>query len=214
MKITRLHIAFFLGVSALVWGCLLLIGGEQLSLTMLAPFGSVVGVLSVVFLALEYWLWRCSWLHGWFITVPDLRGTWKVTLQSSWVDPSTNQQVPAITCYMGIEQTLSTLKLHLMTPESDSYLIAHSIHPSRSSGGYEIAGVYMNRPTMHLRGNRSNMHLGALMLDTHGSSKGKPSKLTGEYWTDRKTVGTMEFTTRYDEICTSYSDAANLPAMK
>jgi hypothetical protein len=212
MKVTRLHIAFFLGVSALIWGCLLFIGGQRISLEMLAPFGSVVGALSIVFIALEHWLWKWSWLHGWFITVPDLRGTWIVTLQSSGVDPVTNQPVPAITCYMGVEQTLSTLNMHLMTPESESYFIAHSIYPSRSSNGYEIAGVYVNRPSIHLRGNRSNMHLGALMIDTHGPAKGKPTALSGEYWTDRKTVGTMNFTKRVDEVCTSYTDAALLLA--
>ena len=99
---------------------------------------------------------------------PDLRGTWRVELQSDWSDPETNVGVPLIVCYMGVSQTLSTLQMHLMTPESKSWFIAKSITPSLSKVGYRVAGVYTNEPKIHLRGNRSEIHRGGLLLETHG----------------------------------------------
>ena len=87
---------------------------------------------------------------------------------------------------MSVVQTLSTLKMHLMTPESESWLIAERISPSPNGIGYQVAAVYTNRPHTHLRGARSEMHLGGLLLDSHGPAN-YPDTLAGEYWTDRKT---------------------------
>ena len=108
---------------------------------------------------------------------------------------------------MGVAQTLSTLQMHLMTPESESWFIAERISPSPSGVGYQVAGVYTNRPQTHLRGERSEMHFGALLLDAHGPAN-RPNTLTGEYWTDRKTKGRMTFTERRPEVFTHFKDAA------
>ena len=151
-------------------------------------------------------MWRWSWLHGWFVKRPDLRGTWRVELQSDWIDPVTNVGVPIIICYMGVAQTLSTLQMHLMTPESESWFIAERITPSRSKVGYRVAGVYTNEPKTHLRGKRSEIHLGGLLLETHGPAN-RPNTLTGEYWTDRKTKGQMTFTERLPDVLTRFEDA-------
>ena len=156
--------------------------------------------------AFEFLLWRWSCLHGWFVKRPNLRGTWRVELQSDWIDPATNVGVPIIICYMGVAQTLSSLQMHLMTSESESWFIAEGITPSRSNVGYRVAGVYTNEPKAHLRGNRSEIHFGGLLLETHGPAN-RPNTLTGEYWTDRKTKGQMTFTERVPDVCTRFEDA-------
>ena len=127
MTFSRLHISVFLGLAVIAWGAVLLAQGVPLSLEHLAPFSTVVGVLAVSALALEHLLWRKWWMHGWFVKRPNLRGTWKVTLLSDWINPETSQAIPPIACYMGVEQTLSTLQMHLMTPESESWFVAHSV---------------------------------------------------------------------------------------
>ena len=112
-----------------------------------------------------------------------------------------------IVCYMGIEQTLSELKMHLMTPESESLAIASHIIPSQSGNGYQVICVYRNDPDIHLRGKRiSEMHRGTFIVDTHGSGV-RPDTLTGQYWTDRKTMGTMDFNSRVDEVFTRFEEA-------
>ena len=204
MKLERIHITAFLGLGALVWW--LVLGAPRVSWEYLQPFGTVVGSLVALGAAFEFLLWRWSWIHGWFVKRPDLRGTWRVELQSDCIDPATNVGVPLIVCYMGVAQTLSALQMHLMTPESESWFIAERISPSPSGVGYQVAGVYTNKPQTYLRGARSEMHLGGVLLDTHGPTN-RPDTLTGEYWTDRKTKGQMTLTERLPDVFTRFEDA-------
>ena len=206
MTFSRLHITIFLGLAVTAWACVLWIKGTPASWSHFSPFGSVIATLVIAGLLLEYVLWRQRWLHGWFVKRPDLRGTWRVELQSDCIDPKTGEPPPPIVCYMGVAQTLSKLQMHFMTPESESWFIADRILPSPSGKGYQIVGIYTNKPRMHLRGNRSEMHHGALILDTHGSVA-KPETMTGEYWTDRKTTGRMTFNGRLNRVFTRYEDA-------
>ena len=199
MKLERLHISVFLGVAALASGLVLSAQGMQVGWEHLKPFGTVVSILGVLGLGLEKVLWHQAWLHGWFVRRPDLRGTWRVELQSDWVNPATQERVPAIVCYMGVTQSLSRLQMHLMTRESESWFIAESINPSLSDSGYQIAGVYTNTPQTHLRGDRSEMHFGGLILNSH-SPANRPDTLTGEYWTDRKTKEQMTLSARVQKV--------------
>ncbi|MGY1520363.1 Cap15 family cyclic dinucleotide receptor domain-containing protein [Luteimonas sp. A482] len=173
----------------------------------LAPFSSVVAVLAAVAIAMEHFLWRVRSLQGILFDRPDIRGTWKVTIQSSWINPETNQGIPPIAAYAAITQTASKLEIHLLTPESESCLLAHSIKPSTCASRFEIAIAYANTPSVSLRGVRSERHVGAAVISTHGSKKYKPTALEADYWTDRKTVGHMEFTERTDERFSRFVDA-------
>ena len=216
MNFSRLHLGAILGLATGAWAVVLLCQGTDLTLDHLRPFGTVLGVLGLGVWALEKFLWHQSWLQGWFVKRPDLRGTWEVERRSDWIDPDKGEPEPMKICYMGVVQTQSTLQMHLMTDESESWLIADRITPSPSGQGYQVAAVYTNKPNIHLRGmgnsqegRRSEIHLGALLVDTHGSPA-RPESLTGEYWTDRKTKGTLHFTSRTDELVTSYDDAKQM----
>ena len=216
MKITRLHVTAFLGAATAIWAVSLWANGIELSGELLAPFSLVVGALAGGWAAFERLGWRCRWLHGWFVKRPDLCGTWKVTLQSSYIRPGETKPVPPITCYMAVTQTLTTLQMKLMTPESSSVFIADHVRPSPSGEGYQVIGVYTNEPSIHLRDARiSEIHQGALLLETHGPSH-RPDALTGKYWTDRKTVGSMALGSRvkarysqFDEANRAFSAAAS-----
>ena len=206
MKLERLHIIVFLGVAALAWWLCLIVQGTSVSWEHLRPFGTVVGILGILGLGFEKFLWHWEWLHGWFVIRPDLRGTWRVELQSDWINPATKEKASSIVCYMGVTQSLSRLQMYLMTRESESAFIAESIRSSPSGVGYQIAGVYTNKPHTHLRGHQSEMHFGGLILDTHGPPN-RPETLTGEYWTDRKTKGRMTLRGRMPKVLTRFEDA-------
>jgi len=163
--------------------------------------------LVVVALFLEHFFWRQDWLQKWFVSMPDLRGTWKVVIQSDWINPESGEIAPPIYCFMGVKQTMSTLQMHLMTSESESWFVAYSIKQSNSGHGYQVAAVYTNKPDINLRNDRSSMHLGALVLDTHGESEVLPLSIEGEYWTDRKTTGRIMLTDRRTKIFTRFIDA-------
>ena len=97
---------------------------------------------------------------------------------------------------MGVEQTLSTLQMHLMTPESESWFIADQIRPSPNATGYQVVGVYTYKPQMHLRGDRSEIHQGVLIFETYRQLQ-SPDTRTSEYWTDRGTSGSMTLAHRH-----------------
>ena len=204
---TRIQITVFVALGAFVWWLVLAFQGTPVSRGHVAPFSIVVTFLVVLGTAFEHVLWRQPWLHGWFVKRPDLRGTWHVLLESGWSDPDTQQPSPRMDCYMEVQQTFSTLNMHLMTPESESWFIADQIRPSPKGSGYQVVGVYTNQPTTQLRDDRSAMHFGALVLHTHGSSHARPDSLTGEYWTDRMTKGSMTFSQRMNAVYTRFVDA-------
>ena len=202
MKITPLHVTAFLGAAVAIWAVSLWVNDIELSWALLAPFSLVVGGLAGVWAAFERWVWRCRWLHGWFVKRPDLRGTWRVTLEKT-----RSPVVPAITCYMAVTQTLTMLHMKLMTPQSSSVVIADHIRPSPSGEGYQVIGVYTNEPSIHLRsGPTRAMHQGAHLLETLGPAH-RPDRLVGKYWTDRETVGSMVLGNRMKARYGRFEDA-------
>lgn len=205
MKIERLQITVFVAITAVLWFGILYCQGVPVGWDYAKPFSIVIGILVGLALLLEFIAWRH--LPGWFVPRPDLRGTWRVEIASTYVDPKTNQREPIIIGYVGVEQTLSVLQMKLMTDESKSTFIADNIRKSPSGSGYQVIGVYTNEPNVHLRAEHiSEMHQGAIIIETHGPEN-RPTHLDAKYWTDRKTTGTMEFTDRIDELCTKFADA-------
>ena len=87
MKAERLHITIFLAIAALTWFIVLLMQGTPVTWEHASPFTSVISVLVLLGIAFEHWLWRQPFLHGWFVKRPDLRGTWRVEVRSSYIDP-------------------------------------------------------------------------------------------------------------------------------
>jgi len=205
--LTRLQITVALGIAAIAWWFVLLAQGTPVSADHLRPFFTVVGALVVCVVVAEHWAWRWHFLQGWLMSRPDLRGTWKVTIASEWVDPQTNEKLPPIIAYAGVVQTQSKLQIHLMTPESESCLLASSITPTMCGERFDIAVVYANTPIVSLRGVRSERHVGAAIITTHGPSKYKPESMTAEYWTDRRSVGRMTFEGRTAAVYSRHEDA-------
>lgn len=209
--LTRLQLGVALGLAAAAWWMVLLLQGTPLTVEHVRPFSIVLGALVAIAYVAEHWAWRWPFLRGWLFSRPDVRGTWKVTIQSEWVDPKTNERVPPITAYAAIVQTQSKLQIHLMTPESESCLLASSIAATACGERFEIAVVYANKPNVALRGVRSERHVGAAIIGTHGASKYKPDSMTAEYWTDRRTVGQMTFEGRVPTVYSRYADALMQP---
>jgi hypothetical protein len=203
----RLHVSVLVAIGAIAWAITLTIQGIPLSLAHAAPFSAVVGVLLTAGYVFDRWLWRVWLLHGWFVRRPDIRGTWRAELQPIARDPILGVHAPLTDIYIGVLQSFSTLQLHLMTRESESWLLADGVKPSPKGGGYQISGVYLNQPKTSLRGSGSEIHYGAFVLDSHGPRQGNPSSLTGEYWTDRGTRGRMILSARAPTTYTRFEDA-------
>lgn len=203
MKLKRLHIGA--AVIAVVLLCLIVLlcpgWARARSLTIL------VGSLALLVLLFEFVLWHQPWFHGWFIKVPDLRGTWRVEFQSSCLDPETNERVPMIVCYMGVKQTLSKIQMHLMASDFESQLMFHRVLKSSNGSGYRLIGVYSNDSNLHMPDRTYfETHQSAIIIQTHGPSQ-RPATLSGKFWTDHRTTDTMKFSACVNELFTRFEDA-------
>jgi len=202
--LSRTHIVSFVGLTIGAWLLALWVQGTPvLSLDFLRPFSIVVGVVGGVVTIFSKWAWAWRAFQGWFVNRPDIRGTWEVELQSNWENPETNEGIPPILAYAAIRQSLTTLSIRLMTSESKSFLIAHSIE-LEIDGIFRIAGIYRNEPNIELQGDRSEIHHGSMLLEVYGAP---PSSLEGHYWTDRNTRGVMKFTKRNENQFDTFASA-------
>lgn len=203
--LSRLHLSAILLVAAALWGGMLVFEGVAVNGTWFRPFSTVVGVLLLLLVAFDIWAWRWRLLRGWFVPRPDLRGTWRVELQSDWKNPATDTGVSAIRAYFVIRQTFSSLSVRMLTAESASELVAAEISKA-SDGTYRLAAVYRNEPKLSVR-DRSPIHYGAFVLDVQGD----PAKdLAGHYWTDRNSRGELRTLARHDSIAGSFKEAQEL----
>lgn len=200
----RIHIMSFVGLTIVAWLVALWAQGiPVLTTDFLKPFSIVVGVIGAVATIFNKWAWSWAVFRGWYINRPDIRGTWKVILHSDWTDPKTSKGVPPICAYMAVKQSLTTLSLRLMTPESHSRLIAHSIDIENDEI-FRLAAVYRNEPKLSLQGDRSEIHHGSMVLEIYGTP---PISMEGNYWTDRATRGTMKLIEQKNEVFDTFEDA-------
>jgi hypothetical protein len=203
--LSRLHLSVILLVAATLWGGMLLFDGAAVNGTWFRPFSAVVSALLVLLAAFDLWAWRLRLLKGWFVTRPDLRGTWRVELQSDWKNPETDNVVGPIVAYLVARQTFSTLSVRLLTAESASELVAAEITKA-ADGTYRLAAVYRNEPKLVVR-DRSPIHYGAIVLDVQGDPI---AGLSGHYWTDRNSRGEIRTMARHVIIAGSFNDAQRL----
>lgn len=193
--LSKLHLTTLLIISALVGGLVLLINGIDVKIGWLKTVSATITVISFILLGFQHWFWRWRFLHGWFVEKPDIRGTWKVSLQSTWKDPNTGNTLPEIEAYLAVRQTYSHLSFRLMTSEQNSELISSSIQRAED-GTYRISGVYLSQPYLSVR-ERSPIHFGALVIAVVGDP---PTALRGHYWTDRNSSGEFNATEHKSKI--------------
>lgn len=201
--ISRIHLSALLLIAALVWGLLLVLGGVSVSVVWLRPLSTVTGVLILLLAIFDRWAWRLPFLYPWFVSVPNLQGTWKGEVMSTWVAPDTGSRPPEIQAFLVMRQTFSSLRMQLITAESSSELLAGSIARD-SDGNCRITGTYRNTPRL-LRRDASPIHYGSVLLDVIGAP---PHSLDGHYWTDRNTTGEVCFRQRSKELFQNFETAA------
>lgn len=166
--LTRLHISSFIGLAIAVWlVALWLQDMPVLSADFIKPFSIVVGVITLFVTLFNKYMWSWKVFKGWYVKRPDLRGTWKVELNSSWVNPETGEVIDPIYGYAVIRQSLTFLSVRFMTKESRSVLVAHSIEQQEDDDLFKLVGVYRNEPKIELQGVRSEIHHGSFALDIH-----------------------------------------------
>lgn len=172
---------------------------------LLQPLGAASAFAALAVLAFDHCLWRMPKIGFRLSGRPDIRGTWKGTLISQWVDPETGRKRPPFEVYLVIRQTFWSINATLITEESKSRTEMASLRGG-SEGPSQLLGIYHNKPRAEVR-HRSPIHFGSFSLDVATS----PTRsLDGHYWTDRNTIGDMEFASHSRETVSTFGEAQRL----
>jgi hypothetical protein len=138
------------------------------------------------------WVWKWPLLHPWLVPFPNLNGTWKGTLHSTYVDPNTGERIAPITATLTIRQTFTDISCLMRTDEMQSSSGLAGFLLDEGQQQKQLAYTYCSRPKLTLT-DKSPMHDGSVVLDIIGAP---PTKLSGCYWTTRDTVGDIELRRR------------------
>lgn len=171
-----------------------------------APLGAAGSAAGLFVLLYDHYLWRAP-LVGWRISGrPDLRGTWRGTLASNWKDPETGKQIdPDPEVYLVVRQTFWAIGAVLMTKESKSCSTTATVEDD-GCGQFQFVAQYRNTPRASVRP-RSEVHHGSFKLDVAGRPV---DRLEGYYWTDRSTMGELEFDSHSMRAVDSFKHAHGL----
>jgi len=162
----------------------------------------VVTVYTVLFFVFTKWVWRIPQLQGWLVPFPDLEGTWEGTLKTTWIDPKTKKTPVPIPLILVIRQSFNSINCVMYTKESNSYSTTANFMNDDESGIKRLSYVYTNRPDASIR-DRSAVHDGAAILTIVSKPK---RELEGEYWTSRKTTGSINLMFKTKELLEGFSD--------
>lgn len=150
--------------------------------------------VGTVFVGIANFIWRRLWrliptLNRWLF--PDLNGSWTGTLQSTWIDPRTGRTPGPIPTTVTIRQTVFDVSVRMQTGESSSYSTRVISEAEPKADRYRLWYSYDNRPAAKVQ-HRSFTHEGVAWLEVRLADN--PNKLTGQYYTYRKTTGDIEVT--------------------
>lgn len=140
--------------------------------TLFGYAGEAIGITAVIVLAYEKWLWR--WLS--FGIVPLLKPYYRGTMKSSYDNKERNVELI-------IKQTFLSVGITFKTEESKSTSVSASYE--NVNGEKKLVYTYYNTPHSEHR-ERSPLHIGTAILSVEDITE-----LTGEYFTDRKTIGDL-----------------------
>jgi hypothetical protein len=167
-------------------------------------YSIAVAVVAIASTAWDHYFWRTGIFQK-LRTVPRcVAGTWKGTLRTQWVDPSSGKAPEPKTAYLVIRQTSTTVDVRLITDESES----RSTFGQVSSGSEPptLDYLYLNEPMNSLR-DRSPIHHGSASMKIVGRPA---SRLTGHYWTDRDTRGELDMKWHKKETADDFESSEGL----
>lgn len=176
-------------IFVLLWGVALIVSGTKfdIPLEVIKKIPNAISYYLIVYFIFSKWAWRFKVFQGWLVPFPDLEGTWKGTLLSTWINLKTGKTPKAIPFSLVIKQTFNTISCAMFTEESISYSNAALISENEESGCKKLSFNYTNKPDATIR-DRSEIHDGAAIL----SIISKPDfLLEGDYFTSRKSTGTI-----------------------
>jgi len=148
-------------------------------------------VLFVIMVFVTY-AWRWKIFKGWLVPFPDLNGTWQGDIQTTWKNPQTGEVPAPIPVILTIKQSFIRISCVMRTAEMTSRSFLADFWLNRDEQICMLGYSYHSKPLPSVQ-DRSQPHDGTMVFELIG----KPiEKLTGNYWTARKTTGEVVLTFR------------------
>jgi hypothetical protein len=134
------------------------------------------------------YLWRWKIFHNWLVPFPNINGTWKGFIQTTWVDPITNERPSPIPAILTIRQSFFKISCVMRTAEMSSRSLIADFVLDKDNQVKKLSYTYDSNPIATVK-ERSPQHMGTMIFDIIEKPK---RKIAGEYWTGRKTTGHIE----------------------
>ena len=135
-------------------------------------------------------------------TLLNLNGTWKGFIKSTWVDPKTNNRPQPIPVILTIKQSFLSISCVMRTQEMESYSFISGFVINQDNQILRLVYSYDSIPKQTVK-DRSPQHFGTVIFNiTNDDDK----ELIGEYWTGRKTTGTINLKFWKKEQLDKYPD--------
>lgn len=167
--------------------CLIL--SDEITLwTILMRLPTAFTIYGIILIIFTKWLWKFRIFKEWLVLIPNLSGEWRGNLITTYQDSETGEKKDSKNINANIKQDLFHISIILRTEEmkSTSFIAAFDIDNNQNRN--RVCYIYTSLPKPEYREN-SPIHYGSALLDIVGNP---PYKLSGEYWTTRKTTGTIE----------------------
>ena len=156
--------------------------------TILMRLPTALAIYGLALVIFARWLWRYPIFKEWLVLIPDLSGEWTGSLNATYQDPETGRRTSSKGMNATIKQDLFHISIIMRTKEMKSTSFVAAFDIDKDQNRKRMCYSYTSRPKPENR-EKSPMHDGTALLDIIGNP---PSRLNGEYWTTRKTTGTIE----------------------
>lgn len=200
----KYYIWILIGFSVLTYLTILLLFpiAEKTLLNYLKPIPTVVTVDMIFVYLFSKFFWKWKFLHSWMVPFPNLNGTWKGFIKSTWLDPKTNKRPDPISVILTIKQTFFSISCVMRTQEMESYSFISGFIINADNQILRLVYSYDSIPKQTVK-DRSPQHFGTMSFNVINSEK---RELVGEYWTGRKTTGVVELVFWKNEKFDKYPD--------
>ena len=174
--------------SGIIWFVIAVVSGLDMwnLLDFMRPIPNVVTVDLLLIGYFMKWGWRFTLLQGWLVPFPDLNGTWQGQIQTNWKNDEGKTPGP-IAVILTIKQTFLHISCVMRTAEMESHSYVEGFCIDKERQIRQLCYSYTSKPKVSLR-HRSTPHDGTILFNIIGQPV---NKLEGEYWTQRKTNGSV-----------------------
>lgn len=182
-------------VSAVAWFGIVTITGRDISklIEHVKTLPTVVTIDLILWFAFSKWVWRWRVFHDWLVPFPDLSGTWQGHIQTKWENPETGEVPGPIPVILSVRQSFGRISCVMRTMEMASHSFSEDFRIEKDNQIKQLAYIYTSKPK-HALNDRSIPHEGTIVFDIIGDPV---TKLSGQYWTSRKSIG--EITLKFRE---------------